>query len=54
MKSKEISRRRFIGTVATATTGMITTSRMTPVFAKSRDTSGSLALLGGDTREGKR
>jgi perosamine synthetase len=53
MKSKEISRRRFIGTVATATTGMITTSRMTPVFAKSRDTSGSLALLGGTPVRGK-
>ncbi len=53
MKSKEISRRRFIGTVATATTGMIATSRMTPVFAKSRDTSGSLALLGGTPVRGK-
>ncbi len=53
MKSKEISRRHFIGTVAAATTGMVAAQGMTPIFAKSRDTSGSLALLGGTPVRGK-
>lgn len=46
MKSNEISRRRFIGTVAAATTG-VAVSGISPIFANSQDTSGSLALLGG-------
>jgi dTDP-4-amino-4,6-dideoxygalactose transaminase len=53
MKRKEISRRSFIGTVAAATTGMVAASGRTPIFAKSPDTSGSLALLGGTPVRGK-
>ncbi len=53
MKRKEISRRRFIGTVAAATTGMVAAQGMTPIFAQSKETSGSLALLGGTPVRGK-
>ena len=47
MKSNEINRRRFIGTVAVASAG-IATSGFTPIFGRSRDTADKLAILGGN------
>lgn len=53
MKSNEISRRRFIDTLAAATTG-VAVSGITPVFGNSLDTSNKLALLGGTSIRGKK
>lgn len=53
MKSNEISRRRFIGTLAAATTGAAV-SGFTPIFENSRDTSDKLALLGGTPVRGNK
>ena len=47
MKSNEINRRRFIGTVAVATAG-VAVSGFTPVFGRSSDTADKLAILGGN------
>ena len=52
MKSKEISRRRFIGTAAAATAGVAMSGVSTPVFANSKETSDKLALLGGKSVRG--
>jgi dTDP-4-amino-4,6-dideoxygalactose transaminase len=54
MKSNKINRRRFIGTVATATAGVAATG-FTPLFANARNTSDTLAVLGGTPiRQGKK
>ncbi len=53
MKNKEISRRRFIGTVAAAATGAAV-SGFTPVLGASRDTADKLALLGGTPVRGNK
>ena len=53
MKSNEISRRRFIGSLAAATTG-VAMSGISPVFGKSHDTTDKLALLGGTSVRGKK
>ncbi len=53
MKKKEISRRRFIGTVAAAATGAAV-SGFTPVLGASRDTAEKLALLGGTPVRGNK
>lgn len=46
MNEKEFVRRRFIGTVATASEG-IAASGLTPAFGSSRDTADKLAAVGG-------
>ena len=54
MKSIEINRRSFIGTVAAATAGVAATG-FTPVFGSFRDTTDKLAILGGNpVRSNKR
>ncbi|MDD2475512.1 MAG: DegT/DnrJ/EryC1/StrS family aminotransferase [Dysgonamonadaceae bacterium] len=53
MKSNEISRRRFIGTLAAATTGVVA-SGITPVFANSLDTTDKPAILGGTPVRGSK
>ncbi len=53
MKKKEISRPRFIGTVAAAATGAAG-SGFTPVLGASRDTAEKLALLGGTPVRGNK
>ena len=52
MKSKEMSRRRFLGTAAAATAGVAMSGVSTPIFANSKDTSDKLALLGGKSVRG--
>ena len=53
MKSNEISLRRFIGSLAAATTG-VAVSGITPVFGSSHDTTDKLAVLGGTSVRGKK
>lgn len=53
MKSNTLNRRRFIGTVATATAGLAI-SGFTPILGKSRDTTDKLALLGGTPVRGSK
>ena len=51
MKNNEISRRRFIGSLAAATTG-VAMAGISPVFGSTQDTTDKLALLGGTSVRG--
>ena len=54
MKSKEISRRRFIGSLAAATTGVAMSGISSPAFGKTQDSTDKLAVLGGPSVRGKK
>lgn len=53
MKSNEISRRRFIGTLAVATSGVVA-SGITPMLGKSQNTTDKPAILGGTPVRGNK